>query len=227
MPIEYDCKRGLLEKLYAEAQDDFLSARAQLSLGEELRAATANVFQSKTQSYREVLLGCSIARCLDRKLDVRKPYIDLGSAAFSGRTLDERVINPFLPRQANPSFQGSLSRRFRRQVQFGRLCSRGKMRDMTGYDALMICMSYLEQLKSKKDLDGFVRHLLAKFIELREAANIPLRRIQRLSLDQYDRLLTRLLATASGGRFPVLFTVGVSQMLKRHFHLEWDIQFQR
>jgi hypothetical protein len=225
MPIDYDPAWGLLEKLYTEAQDDFLSGTAQLSLGEELRAASANVFWSKTQSYREVLLGCSVARYLDRKLNVRKPYIDLGADAFSGRTLDERVINSFLQDKQIPASKGPYLAVFRRQVQFDD-SSRAKMRDTAGYDALMICMSYLERLKSKKELDLYVRYLLTKFIELREAANIPLRRIQRFSLDQYDRLLTRVLATASGGRFPVLFTVAVYQTLRRHFHLQWDIQFQ-
>mgnify|MGYP007099441666 CR=1 FL=1 len=54
------------------------------------------VFYSQTQSYREVLLGCALIRLLDKGVNIRLPYIKHGKGAFNGRTLDEKVINPFL-----------------------------------------------------------------------------------------------------------------------------------
>jgi hypothetical protein len=156
----------------------------------------------------------------DRAIDIR-----LAGASFSGRTLDEKVVNPFLQDKQIPCSKGPYLAVFRRQVQFDE-SSRGGMKDKSGYDALLICITHLEELNAKRHLERFVSYLLTKFIEMRESANITLRRIQRLSLEQYDVLLVSLLATPSGGRFPVLFTVAAFNTLKRHFSIEWEIAFQ-
>src|SRR5260370_10050300 len=171
------------------------------------------------------MLGCALARSQDRSIDIRRPYVDLGEGSFSGRTLDEKVVNPFLQDKQIPCSKGPYLAVFRRQVQFDQ-SARGGMKDKAGYDALMVCLTHLESQIGKKDVERFISYLLSKFIELREAANISLRRIQRLSLDQYDALLVSLLATTSGGRFPVLFTLAVFNTLKKHFSQDWEIAFQ-
>ena len=64
------------------------------------------------------------------------------------------------------------------------------------------------------------------YAELREAANIPLARLHRISLEQYDRLLTGLLATPSGGLFPVLFASAMFAAINAFFQLNWEIASQ-
>jgi hypothetical protein len=225
MPIVHERARELLDALYLGTQELFLRGNSPAIADKRVNAACEAVFKSNTQSYREVLLGCALARYQDRSINIRRPYVDQGQGSFSGRTLDEKAVNPFLQEKQIPSSKGPYLAVFRRQVQFDK-SARGGMKDKAGYDALMVCIDDLERMTSKKEIEHFISCLLVKFIELREAANIALRRIQRLSLDQYDVLLGDLLETPSGGRFPVIFTVAAFNALKKQFGLKWDIAFQ-
>ena len=45
--------------------------------------------------------------------------------------------------------------------------------------------------------------MLARFVELRNASRVPLSQISRLSLEQYNELLTEMLRVQSGGLIPV------------------------
>ncbi len=64
------------------------------------------IFNSATQAYREVLIGCLLARHQDQSINLRQPYVNLGEHAFNGRTSDERVINPFLYEKRIPNSCG-------------------------------------------------------------------------------------------------------------------------
>src|SRR6266849_10300319 len=127
MPIDYDQARALLERLYTKAQEQFSLGEPPSIPKEDVSAACDIVFQSNTQSYREILLGCTLARYQDRTIDIRRPYVDLGEKSFSGRTLDERVVNPFLQDKQIPCSKGPYLAVFRRQVQFDQ-SSRGGMK---------------------------------------------------------------------------------------------------
>ncbi len=65
-----------------------------------------------------------------------------------------------------------------------------------------------------------------KFAQLRERANVSLARLQRISLDQLDVLISRLLEIPSGGRFPVLFVIATFTAIKTSFTLDWVISWQ-
>lgn len=73
---------------------------------DEIVTACDDLFASNTQAYREALLGCAVVRIVDPDVDVRYPHLDLSPKAFSGRGLDERVINPFLKYHEIPSSNG-------------------------------------------------------------------------------------------------------------------------
>lgn len=49
-------------------------------------------------------------------------------------------------------------------------------------------------------------------------------RLQRISLEQCDALIMQLLATPSGGRFPVLLVEATFQAVKERFALDWTIE---
>lgn len=224
MPIDYESAKKLLETTFVEVEASFLEGTAP-KVNEEVRIFCETLFRSRTQAYREVALGCVIARILDRNVSIWQPYLSQGSQAFSGRTLDERVINPFLHSKRIPSSRGPYLSVFRRSVQFDS-STRDGLRDREGYDALLGLLRYVESVSESPELLNVLRHLLYSFVQLREEANIPLARLQRVSLEQYDLLVSRLLDTPSGGRFPVMLVVATLKAVKEFFGLDWAIAWQ-
>ncbi|MBI4308260.1 MAG: restriction endonuclease, SacI family [Chloroflexi bacterium] len=224
MPIDYESARRLLKKTFSKAEADLLNG-VDPGVNEQVCEACKVLFISPTQAYREVFLGCLIARIQDRNINIRQPYIKQGPGAFNGRTLDEKVINPFLQEQRVPSSRGPYLSVFRRSVQFDASTREG-LRDKEGYDALLRVIQYVGSLLDDAELLRSLHYLLYKFAELREKARIPLSRLQRLSLDQYDALLAGLIETPSGGRFPVLVVVATFRAIKEFFGLDWRIEWQ-
>lgn len=191
----------------------------------QVREAVQAVFASKTQAYREVLLGCVVARMQDKSINIRQPYADQGPHAFSGRSLDERVINPFLRDRRIPCSKGPYLSVFRRSVQFAD-STRSGLRDQKGYDAFLTLLARIESMQEDSSVRDLLTCVLYRFAELRESASIPLSRLQRISLDQYDTLISGLLATPSGGRFPVLLAVATFNAIKESFSLDWQVSWQ-
>lgn len=221
--LDYAGTPELLEVAFASAEASLLDGRPP-RLDERMQEICQRIFDSNTQAYREVLLGCTVARIQDRSIDIRQPYVDQGPNAFSGRSLDERVINPFLQSRRIPCSRGPYLSVFRRSVRFDE-STRSGLRDKAGYNALLQAVEYLETLL-ETDAKAFLRYQLYKFAELREAANIPLSHLQRISLEQYDKLITGLLSTPSGGLFPVLLAVAMFRTIKAFFGVDWDIAWQ-
>lgn len=222
--IDYDAARQLLDDMVKFSEQDVLQG-TKPEIDSEFETACDLVFASRTQAYREVILGCTMARILNKDIDIRKPYIDLGPDAFTGRSLDEKAINPFLQEKRIPCSRGPYLSVFRRSVQFTAETRTG-LRDKQGYDAFLSLITFLEETSDDCDLSKLLRYLLYRFVALREAANIPLTRLQRISLAQYDVLISRLLGTPSGGLIPVLLVVATLKTIKIHFGLNWTIAWQ-
>lgn len=221
--IDYDEAREILEILFKDADEDFRNGKVP-QVPQIVDGAVEILFKSSTQSFREALLGCALARYIDGDIDIRLPYMRLGTDAFGGRTLDERVINPFLNAHEIPCSKGPYLATFRRSVAFTPETQRG-VRDK---DAFAAMLTIIDQLQAGDDADvsGLLIHLLYKFIELREKSNITLAQIKRLSVDQYAEIITKLLGTPSGGLLPVLLTVAIFAALKETYNLPWEIEFQ-
>jgi len=70
-------------------------------------------------------------------------------------------------------------------------------------------------------------YTMFKFAELREASTVPLTRVHRFSLAQYSSLIDDLLATPSGGRFPLFLVVATFTAIQEGFDLsQWEIAWQ-
>lgn len=69
--------RRCLVELFAEAEKNFLDG-ASPKVETSLRQAADILFASETQSFREGLLGCGLARLVDRSIDIRHPYFAQG-----------------------------------------------------------------------------------------------------------------------------------------------------
>jgi len=154
--IDYDKARALLN-------EDFSSAEAQLiggivpKVNTELVQHFDAIFSSRTQSYREVLLGCTVARILDKEIDIHLPYVSQGDNAFNARDLDEKVVNPFLQPRRVPSTKGPYLSTFRRQVKFEK-STRDGLRDKTGYDSLLFVIDYVATTQAEDKLQVFFHY---------------------------------------------------------------------
>src|SRR5215469_4332713 len=221
--IDYEAVRRLLEAEFVKVETDYLDGREPQA--PERPTDFDTVFRSRTQAYREVLLGCVLARLNDRSIDIHKPYVNLGKDAYNGRTLDEKVVNPFLHEKRIPSSHGPFLAVFRRSVKF-RKATRGGTRDKTGYDSFVALVDLISELDDERDLKQILQCLLFRFVRLRIAADIPLSKLHRISLEQYGQLVDGLLATPSGGRFPVLLVEATFTAIKRAFDRPWLIEVQ-
>jgi len=161
---------------------------------------------------------------LDRSINIRFPYMNQGPDAFNGRTLDERVVNPFLQDRMIPCSKGPYLASFRRSVRFIPATA-GGLRDKDGYNAFLEYITALEAANEAK-ARTLVLYLLYRFVVLRDAANISLSRISRFSLEQYQALMGRLLQVQSGGIIPVLLSVAMLHTIQRCYELQWEIAWQ-
>lgn len=224
MALSYQTAADELKRIFALAEVDAATGRPPL-VASIAQLAAQEMFDSETQSIREALLGCALARIQDQSIDISLPYINHGPTAFNGRTLDEQVVNPFLKAAQIPSSKGPYLASFRRSVKFDVETGKG-IRDKKAFAAML---SYIDELKSAtnfNDIEALVRHLLWRFVILRDKSKITLARINRLSLPQLNGLIVSMLNSKSGGRFPVLLSTAMLQTLKKQFNLPWEIKQQ-
>src|SRR5690349_20808081 len=87
--------REVLAVALATAERAF-HERSVPSVSEEMASKTERLFSSSTQAYREALVGCLVARCVNERINIRHPSTETSEAAFSGRSLADYVITPFL-----------------------------------------------------------------------------------------------------------------------------------
>ena len=224
MPVDYQIAATTLHAAFDKAESAIVSGDGAPTMP-AIDAAMGLVFTSRTQAYRESLIGCVLARIADKSIDIRKPYVAMGDDAFNGRTLDESAVNPTLKQRDIPSSRGPFLSVFRRSVEFAPATREG-LRDKEGYDAFLSILSYVAGVQSDEVLAQVLDLVAYKFLELREASTVPLMHIQRMSLRQIVSLVPLLLNTPSGGRFPMLVVIAAFQSLKQRFDLDWDILWQ-
>ena len=224
MPIDHTAAKSLLDGRFATVSAAALAGKWPPP-NPELDRDITRIFASGTQAYREVLVGCVLARWCDRDIDISSPYVSQGSHAFSGRSLDERAVNPFFKANRIPSSQGPYLSVFRRSVRFDETTRTG-LKDQGGYDALLRLIRHVKATKSTEDILKFLDRLLVSFYRLREAAQVPVSRPQRMSLEQMSVLMGRLLGASSGGRFPMYLVEATLTAIKMRFSLGWEIKTQ-
>ena len=128
-----------------------------------------------------------MAKLQDSNIDVHKTYKKKREDAYSGRTLDERVVNPFLHDKRIPASRGAFLSTFRRSVDLIPATREGLL-DKPGFDALHSIVDQVNQ-SGLDELHTLLRYTLRRFIELRDAADVRVVRLQRISLEQYDALI--------------------------------------
>ncbi len=220
--INYATASNMLNGFFREVTKAF-PENAQVLLN-RYQSAFDTVFDSNTQSYREVLLGCALVHILEPEVNIRLPYVKQGADAFNGRTLDEQVINPFLMSKQIPCSKGPYLATFRRNVRLDNSTREG-LRDKIGYDAMMQIMDAIEHA-NEVEAKAILFCLLQKFIEVREKADIQLVSVVRLSVEQYRYFLDALLHNQSGGLIPVLITEAIFDTINEQYGCGWEINRQ-
>ena len=225
MPVDYDKARSILEETFAGAEADLLQGKPQPPADADYQLWCDVLFRARSQSYREALLGCASAHIQDLSINIRLPYVDQGPDSISLRSFDEQVVNPFLHDKRIPCSKGPYLAMFRRGWQFTE-GYRAAVRDPMANRAFLDCIGRLESLSTRPKLMAFLKYLLNRFCELRESATVALARIRRLTVRQYDALISGLLSVPSGGRLPVLLVLATLETLKGIFGLAWEIEHQ-
>jgi len=191
----------------------------------EVSAGCDAMFESTTQAFREAAVGCLLTRIYQPEKNIRLPYIKQGADAFNGRTLDERVVNPFLQRNRMPCSKGPYLNVFRRQVTFDE-STRPRVRDPKGFDGLLQVISAAQQTRSKEILKCYLIYLLYRFATLREQSQVDLLVMRRISLPQYDRIVRGLLSRPSGGFLPLAIVAAAIEAINETFRLNWKVDYQ-
>jgi len=215
--------RSILDEEFPRAEELFADG-ADPGIDPDVATATERLFSSSTQAFREALIGVTLARVIDPEIDIRFPYMNQSEAAFNGRTLDTSVVNPFLVQREIPCSTGPYLSSLRRNVTFEAATGRG-IRDKGAFSALLQIIDYLQHHDSNA-ARTYLTYLLSRFVAHRDASNIPLARVHRLSLEQLETLIEHLLAVPSGGLIPVLLSVGILNAIRAQFGLPWEISWQ-
>jgi hypothetical protein len=221
--LDYDEARKELIVNLRKVEDNLFSNNA-IGTNEVTEKDFETLFASNTQAFREVLVGCCLARILDSEVDVRLIYVNQGERSFNGRTLDEKVVNPFFKEHEIPSSKGPYLAVFRRSVDLVPDTAKG-MRDKSGFFAMLRVLEVLGR-SSREEAREILRRLLAEFVRLRNRSTISLARINRLSLEQHLALVGRLLEVKSGGLIPVILSVAGLRSIDRIYGLGWEIVWQ-
>jgi hypothetical protein len=216
MPIDYAIARTTLAELFVATEAEY-NERRPIAVEDEVSAASETVFRSASQGYREALLGCAIARLLDATSNIRFPYIQQGDNAYNGRTLDEEVINPLLVEKMIPCSRGPYLSMFRRDFKFIDEKVHG-VRDKTSFRACLGYIAFLEQADEQR-VEVLIKHLIQRFLELRERENVPIFRIARLSVEQFKVVFDDMLQVPSGGFIPMMFTIAMIKTIKECYRL--------
>lgn len=80
MAIDYEQAKTLLNNSYEKAAQELPAAVTQYIT--DNKDALDTIFFSKTQSYREVLLGCAVARYQGQELQYSAPLCQTGRGRF-------------------------------------------------------------------------------------------------------------------------------------------------
>ncbi|MFQ5915330.1 MAG: restriction endonuclease, SacI family [Nitrospinota bacterium] len=222
-PVDYGTAQRILGEEFGSAEIDF-QHDSPITIPPRIINATKRLFESPTQSFREALVGCALVRIMDQTINIRLPYMNQGENAFNGRTLDERVVNPFLQDHSVPCSKGPYLNVLRRGFRFVPDPPH-KVRHTDAYAAFLEFIHELENV-GPESARRYLRFLLYEFVALRDASQVTLYQIRRLSLEQYEILIGRLLQTPSGGLLPVLLAVAMFETIRQCFALDWEIDWQ-
>jgi hypothetical protein len=223
-PVDTDTAKALLSETFELAESDHRDGTL-VTVPLAVVEATEKLFLSETQAYRDALPSCVIARIIDPEIDIRLPATAYGENAFSGRSLAEKVVTPFLRDRSVPTSVAPFLSAVRGGAKFMKGGEPRIQRDKDGFAALVEIVDYLRELDAEA-VRNYLRYLLGRFIVLRESHNITLKRISKPNLEQLSHLIAGMLIVKSGGRIPALLATAMFQTISECHALGWEVEFQ-
>ncbi len=163
--INYEQARQELEAGFELAEQDF-EDKTTMAAPKRVENAVNALFASKIQVFREALIGCCLAQIIDQAIEIRLPYMNQADNAYNGRTLDEKVVNPFLHEREAPSSKGPFLSTFRRNIRFVPSTVRG-LRDKEAFRAMLRLIDELRE-RDEEGARELLRYLLYFFVDLRD-----------------------------------------------------------
>lgn len=224
-PVDRSISESLLSTAFEAAEEEHRTDAPKSDFPSEITLATQRLFASATQAYRDALPSCVIARIVDDEIDIRLPATEYGANAFSGRSLSENVVTPFLRARGVPTSATPFLSALRGGAKFIEGGAPRIQRDKDGFDAIVKIVTYL--VENNADIAKlYLRYLMREFIVLRESNRISLQRIAKPNLEQLRCLIVGLLTVKSGGRIASMLAVAMFQTLAECYGLGWQIEFQ-
>lgn len=223
--LEYEQAERHLRSAIDMAEHDALVGGHNFPQDEDSYSHDLNVlFASSTQAFREALVGCILARLNDPTIDASKPYVKHGANAYNGRTLCSKVVTPILRDKQIPVSTGPFLSALRRGVRFTETMRIG-IRDQDAFTAFLSIVGHINRLDEDL-LTSLLVKFCIRFVGLREAANVRISKLQRISHEQYGILIDGLLKISSGGRFPMFLAEALFHAICLAFELDWKIIVQ-
>lgn len=219
--LEYDVATAVLTRAFSETTALFEHGTPP-TVSSSVEKACDILFASSIQAYREALLGCALAKVTDSSIDIRRPQVNQSTQSFSGRSLDEKVVNQALVAMSIPCSKGPYLAVFRRDWSF---YPRGGVRDPGAYDCMLSIISTLESSEPETRED-ILRYLLYRFLMLREESDITVETLPPMSSRGYFYLVCSLLSQKSGGRFPLFAVAAALQGLGSSQTVPWEVSVQ-
>lgn len=216
--------REFLQEALDAAETAYQSG-APPSVSDDLAADIERLFTSSTQAYREALVGCVIARHVDGRINIRHPATETSDDAFSGRSLADQIVTPYLQDRGFPVSRSPYLSCLRGGARFEPNRAPRIQRDAGGFAALVSAVEHVAEAPPEEAIKCLI-FLLYRFVVLREQAQIELRRIARPNLHQLTKLIAGLLSVRSGGRFSALLATAMFQTISDCHGLEWEVEFQ-
>ena len=222
--IDLTTARSILADAFSNAQAAWLSG-VPASITSQLSDLTERLFSSATQAYREALVGCAVVRCLNDQINIRHPATDTSKDAFSGRTLSEQVVAPFLQAEAVPISKSPYLSSLRGGARFEPGGAPRIQRDPKGFDALVSIVNSIAT-GNQAQARVYLEFLLYRFLRLRDESNIGLMRVSQPTLKHLRNLIAGLLGARSGGRIPALLSTAMFKTISECHSLGWEVEFQ-
>ena len=225
LTIDYATAKAILDAAFADVKIKFRD-KTQIVCPGSRRYSHRCPFKSSTQAFREALLGCVLAAIVDPQIDIRLPYMNQEDNAFNGRTLDERVINPFLNEREIPSSKAPYLSALRRKISFVPETEKG-LRDKEAYGAMLAFINETIAAHDGKRKAGIFftlalcvsrtpRYVQSNFVAYQSPQHGAVLRAARQTA----------FATPSGGLLPVLLAVATFTAIKEAYGLPWKIDWR-
>lgn len=219
--------KGILDQEWSEVQrlsteDRSLDPALDSPLLELIRSSV----NSKTKTYRYVLLTQVLAKCADASLDCRCLQTSRGGrGAFDARTIAHSVVVPF--DQANENVLGGSPEPYvNNPLRVPEVSQkyRAAQKDREGWDGLCEVLSRVEKNQSSQFSTSVLRHILTEILRRLSTVKVVYPTPRRVSLRKALEVIQTFAAVSSGGDRLLALTSSLFVIIGTRFGLYSEVR---